>query len=405
MVIRQPYSIARYLLNVHDQIARLAILPWLEELRSQLALVEHLPTTTVRWRSVIATCANRCALIESYRGKSASARRLCEIQWRWLESESNQNGAVDARALAIQPWINLGRLDWLGGDLDGALRRFAVFGELSETGKLSMGELAVPSRAWVHIGFESPQEQRRFGKSVFVVESLKAQLGRERYTETLTFADNVPRADEDGVRGFLEEAVVIALAGLGRIVAALNRALDTHRNAISWQRLISQFRCAELLAMAEDRNNARKLCGMTWAACDRLRLDASPQLFPLFLTAGVATLAAHLGEIDLAIKANIVVVRGARLLGDEPLELEALLRLCSIVETGHMWDDTLRRRRKESGYSRFRLESTPNECDAAANAMRTELEQRMAAATVRNGKRRVSGGHATKIRDSASQQA
>ncbi|EYF03094.1 hypothetical protein [Chondromyces apiculatus] len=132
---------------------------------------------------------NNAALIEVYRGDLRSAHRLCQMQLRWAARSEARYGGTTAGVLAVQPWINLGRLKRLEKDVEGALAHFSLVVATLDGAPVRLGPLHLDAEAWQEV----VRHRSLLGmlKAVYLIDSVKTFLGAR---------------DEGAALGFLRQA-------------------------------------------------------------------------------------------------------------------------------------------------------------------------------------------------------
>jgi hypothetical protein len=89
------------------------------------------------------TLLNNAALLFASIGDLAEAHALCDLQMRWLGGLCATEDADAMATFAIAPWVNIGRLRRIEGDLDGARAQFAVFAPRGDD-VVAFGGFALP---------------------------------------------------------------------------------------------------------------------------------------------------------------------------------------------------------------------------------------------------------------------
>jgi tetratricopeptide (TPR) repeat protein len=162
----------------------------------------------------LAAAGNTMALRCVHYGQPAAAETLCRAQLDWLAVRAPSS--VSGARLAIAPWINLGRLASLRGDVDEALRHFRIGPPVGEHPPVAtLGPLSVTRQDWI-AALAQPPDMTAAVERGAVLETLKALLRSGRY-EMALFVET----SELALAEALAEARVIAFAALGRHTEAL----------------------------------------------------------------------------------------------------------------------------------------------------------------------------------------
>jgi hypothetical protein len=235
------------------RVPRAPLRDWAAKLLTQLAALGSEP---VAW-PYFAGGVNNAALIEVFRGDLQNAQEMCEIQLRWISRLLHAHGVLAAGNLAVQPWVNLGRLCRIRGDDEGALQRFALLVDTLAGVPLRIGPVTFDAAAWrelVHTKVMLPEL-----RAVYVVESVKTYLAARDNTGAAEF---LRRAREfmDETQPFtlldeMEFQVFAKLERLGDAMAVLDRG--TWNESAYGKLLRFTYRVA-LHAVGGDREQSRR---------------------------------------------------------------------------------------------------------------------------------------------------
>jgi hypothetical protein len=173
-------------------------------------------------------------------GDAAFAEHVCRQQVVWLARAARNSDFLQAKTLAMQPWINIGRLLRQGGDIGRALAFFSGIWRAGEDGLIRFGDIA-----------GAPAEfGRTSAELLFVSDTAKAYYDSGRLHEGLKFVRNVARRTKAlAVEGWADEVEFQFLLRLERWNSA-NRVLKRG----SWTRgahelLLNAFYQCVLLAL------------------------------------------------------------------------------------------------------------------------------------------------------------
>lgn len=372
---RAPLPGAR-LLTVNEQPVRRPLDAWSADVLGDIDAALAQPGVAERARTVTG-CGNHASLVLAHAGRADDAERIVRAQVAWLQAGADRTGQGALLALAVQPWINLGRLHVLAGRADAALRHFAEVRACGMDAPVTLAGRVVHPADWAAAGWEAA-ELARFGRSAWVIEGLRARLAAGDWAGAREMADGEGDGDAGGAAAFLREASWIALGREGRADAALARMEPALRGGGAWDRMVAHLRRAELLLLAGDEARAASAIGELVAVCGRMGGLEGLQLPALLIVQALAALAlAHAPSADARTLAERVAA-GARRLDDEVMEIE-VLRLLSAG--GHpaaraRHADALGRRVDATGYARLRPRDHPPVDSAAVDAL---LERMLAA--------------------------
>jgi hypothetical protein len=352
---RPAPTITGTLLLPQDRIAREPISCWASRLTTELEQERRAEWPPRVQAAVLGGIGNNTALIAAHQGHSDTARALCEAQIRCQLRRAGETGDAAISGHALQPWINLGRLDAIAGEWEAALGRFAALAEARAGAPLRLGAVQTDAAAWQVIG-DTPAEFAEFTERVRVVESLKAFLGSRRWAEVLAFAEELPSELGNGTARLVREARIVALAQAGRHVEAEESARDGLRDSAGWEQLVFQLRLAEVIAMAGSLTRAAALLAPVLRAGLDLPAATCGRLQPLYVLTRAAAAAHEVGMHDEAARLARRLLEGARSARDEIFELGCLRLLATAARADERpgWKKALDRLRFATEYMRER---------------------------------------------------
>lgn len=195
------------LLLPRDRPARRPLVTWAERIRRALtAEVAHQPP------DLRAVCAqvNLAALVEASRGELVGARALCRAQLRWLARLLSEGAArEEVLPLAVQPWINLGRLLRIEGRTADSLAHFGLARHCAERRPLTAGFWRVDESDYAAVFDQDPSIVATLW-NIYVLDSLKSYFQAGEFGAALRLVRRRgAAADADGSGAFLAEAEVI----------------------------------------------------------------------------------------------------------------------------------------------------------------------------------------------------
>lgn len=352
---RPAPAIAGTLLLPQDRIAREPLSCWASRLMAELEQERRAEWLAREHAAVLGGIGNNAALIAAHQGHSDTARAICEAQLGCQLRWAGKTGDAAISGHAMQPWINLGRLDAIAGEWEAALARFAAFAGARAGAPLRLGAVQTDGVAWQVIG-DTPAEFAEFTERVRIVESLKALLGNRRWAEVLAFAEEVPPELGVGTARLVREARIVALAQAGRHMEAEASARDGLRDSAGWEQLVFQLRLAEVIAMAGSPARAAGLLGPVLRAGLDLPAATCGRLQPLYVLTRAAVAACEVGMHDEAVRLARRLLEGARSAGDEIFELGCLRLLAAAARADERpgWKEALGRLRSGTEYVRER---------------------------------------------------
>jgi len=354
-----------------DRIPREPMLPWARQLVDAIKKrFESVRNTRDRART-LGWIGNNAGFIAAHRGDGEVAWRLTERQLWWHGRQARRSGDAAITAFGVQPWVNLGRLEALGGRWREALTRFAGLATYEVADRLEMGCVRVGGRAW-SVVTPSREEFLGFLEVVYIADSLKAMLLNGRFELVHPFAERFKGGG--GLRWMCEEACVVAECRTGDFGAAVARARAGAGEAKGWHRAVLRLRMAEAHACAGEIDRAGEILAQMAGVVRQLSpgQKANPELMPI-----TARLAGACHEAGLAAEACAVareVLKGARAANDEMIQIEMLRLLAAAApdEERETWIDAARTAEEATEYARFRRGRPPS-----PNPVFTELYERL----------------------------
>lgn len=170
----------------------------------------------------IVSLLNLTALIEASRGNVAGARNICEAELNWLSTvaaRATDRGPI--LALALQPWINLGRLLRLEGRTEQSLRYFSALAQPPAVSPLFLGPCAISAEDWKRLPLSGVADNL---PNIYFVESLKSYFWARDFRCALIFIAQLDAAEMRISPRFVREAKIIAHISSGNAEAAYELA-------------------------------------------------------------------------------------------------------------------------------------------------------------------------------------
>jgi hypothetical protein len=245
--------------------------------------------------------------------------------------------------LAIQPWINLGRLARIRGDHDRTAQFFCLRDLPIANGSVRLGPVVIPGQVWQRLRDDTP-EIRDLLMTVRWLETLKTSIAVRDYDRTLRCA-RTGASSADELRPYLDEAVVMALTALGR----LDEAAETVQHAdaaatLPVQMVWEVYHCTLFIARGRGPDAAGRLRRLAAFFSPGLLLE-SPDPSTLHLAAHLAKLLEAAGDREAALDLYGRGYAGACRVCDEAWSmalLEQMVRLSAGAHQQPQWERELR---------------------------------------------------------------
>lgn len=233
------------LLIPHEKLVREPLQKWAGRWLEWVMCQEPSLCVDLRRTRELAKCLNQVALIEFYRGNRLGAECLCWLQIEWIHRLVMQTQAADLLEIALQPWINIGRLQMAEGSFDGAMAKFCVLQEFDRRTLLAIGPIRFTDAAWNRI-HASESDLRSRLEAVFVIDSLKCLLVSGQVEEVHSFRRH--QSDiSPYLHPFFAEAEILAFVAAGSLRIGLDLALRYMNETEGWKRIVFALRVANLL--------------------------------------------------------------------------------------------------------------------------------------------------------------
>ena len=318
-------TVSTALLLPQDRIPRGPLTTWAERLASDLVHYRRSFRKVRDLCAAVARNANNTALVASMQGAASVARLLCQqqISWHYRLSKRSRDPAIAAHA--VQPWVNLARLDGMSGDWRAALARLARLQDYRARGRTYLGFVQVPESGWQVAASTRPSFEATLD-AMYVIDSLKVLLLNREFTEVLAFASHLPPDCPDGLKRFVSEASAVAAARLGDAEGARRIALTALEIAQGWERVVFKIRIAEISGVA-DTAQARNVAAPVVAVIQEVSPAKKSSLQILYILQRLSTLCREIGMDGEACSVAKDVYDAARAAGDEVFEIESLRTL------------------------------------------------------------------------------
>ena len=176
---------------------------------------------------------NNAALVLAYAGERGWAKQICKREIEWIANMVVGLCPVDAAPLlrlAIDPWVNYGRLLSIEGEGDRARLHFERVFSLNSDSPVDLGAYSMDPDTWKEIKFLDPLIAE-VTKAVYVIDSLKSYFQSSDYENALRFIEHVPWTNKTPLQSVVDEAKLICRSALGfhdQVLAAVAELATTH---------------------------------------------------------------------------------------------------------------------------------------------------------------------------------
>jgi hypothetical protein len=345
----EPLSkiVSRAFYTPQVRVVRRPLLAWSTTLEEQLKGEFDHDGVSCRGSSV-AFCFNQAALVELFRGRMDDAAELCKAQLQWQLSPTRLAEHALPHFSALQPFINLIRLDARRGDAELALGKFHTL-EKIRVGIDSEGQFRVPELLTELIRKE--RTAARLAETAFVIDSLKLLLQHEPPIEVLKFCEQHEAGRLAALSPIFAEARIIALCCLGQY----NTAREYLHAEIDRDCALAYVFILRLIEMALVERDLRILQDLVEMAIElsRSSIVNTPDPNALAWLCRLATLLALTGrELD-AFAMALSGLEMAKVIDDEPFQIEFLSflsRSASSCDARSQFAELLRRKLAHTEY-------------------------------------------------------
>lgn len=327
------------LLTAHLRLPRRDLGEWGAEVAAQ---IESLPGPSSRGLSTpelahVVACGNVTALLQSYVGDVRGAAATLHRVLGWLARTAGTRpprGADPSRAaLALQPWVNLGRLHCLAGRFERALAHLAVVPAFLRDRAVVLGPVCIDAS---HLGPDTPARRDvvAVAHATYVADTLRTLLRAGLYDRLGAFTAEVGVCPEDSSTNAIRyEARIVALGRSGLVQDAIAHARAEHGRTVGWDRLVCRVRLAQLLLLAGDPTASRQIGHSLEHACKALCSRARPNFAALLCAQQFARVLILAGDPGAAYALGVCALAGSEAIGDEVLQVELGL-LCADTAPG-----------------------------------------------------------------------
>ncbi|MFE2533747.1 hypothetical protein [Streptomyces sp. NPDC059371] len=222
----KPSLPSREFLRHHERLLRPPLEKWTLRLHRELNGLNVASATEPEEFSSISSCLNKASFAVASARCFDKALQMCEYQLAWVAQRFTENS--DARILghAIQPWINIGRLHVLRGDLNEALPHFVLAEHLADLEPARLGPCFLSSDAWKTILAEGPSALPSILWNVYTLETLKGYLRVRDFAGLRSAISRSRRIVPTKSHGFITEGEILGLLHQGDAEKAVACAVD-----------------------------------------------------------------------------------------------------------------------------------------------------------------------------------
>jgi hypothetical protein len=278
----------------------------------------------------VAIGMNNASLVEALRGEMRRAEQLCLLQLAWAARLVREHGLQTAGDLALQPWVNLGRLRRLEGRHAEARRHFAFLPDLQQGRAIETGPICFDAAA-----FRELVESRTltpFLTTVYVVDTMKTWSGAGDFSGALAFLTEARELVGQAPMPILDELQLITLANLGRYDEAMAVTERPTWQEDGFSKLCKVTYRVSLLAAVRSVEAAAPLAADLTAKVLRAGLEKPSDQRVLRYLHVLATLSGWLGQQEGAVALLRLGLNASRHFGDVPIELSFLEALLATAE-------------------------------------------------------------------------
>lgn len=253
-------SMVQEILTPQDRPVRLPLDEWAH---SRLGELERLKGSMFYDKpevcGAIVDCFNEAALIEVYYGRLDYAKYLCNAAMKWVNDLAQSTGSAWCYRFAVQPYVNLGRLDRIARRWEQSLEKIKVAGEVADGHPVGFGPIILDRTSLRQMAehFPDPTVLR----NIFILDTLKTLLKAGWYSQVRNYFSNWEAVFNLEQKYFVCEASLVALGQLQDYGQALELCAAYLRNSQGGNRLVFLYRRAEILVAAGRVDEAMRILG------------------------------------------------------------------------------------------------------------------------------------------------
>jgi hypothetical protein len=285
---------------------------------------------------------NNAALIFAYLGETSRASEICEYQLTLVAEAMRVHQDPESSAyltMAIDPWVNLGRLLAMRGDAEAATSHFADIFALRSGADRRLGPCAISADAWL-AARSTDLRLDEVTEAVYVTDSLKALFSAGKFSAAAEFVKALSWTHTTSLRWLAAEAKIIALAGLKRHEEILAETAAEPDDATLYVKAIFTQHNIESRVELGDDHAGRLATGLAVLLLSGA-LDQVPAASFMRFTARCGNVLQLLAERPMARAVRLRGLEIARQLRDQPGEWGFLCALRDSTDpptSRHEWD-------------------------------------------------------------------
>ena len=353
-------TISTALLLPGERIPRLPLERWASRLATDL---DQTRKTARRIRVLareVAVLANNTALVATVQGQRGVARQQCEQQVNWHHRLGRRSRDPGLCGHAVQPWVNIGRLESLSGDWRASLNRFAHLNAYRTTDELRLGKVRIGRTGWEAVAASRTEFQQMLD-AINVIDSLKTLLTNGRFEDVLTFTSRLGTQFGEILLRRSDEAMIVARCRLGDFEGACDLATAAAKQVRGWERAVFGVRLGEVLACAGDHRRAASLLGSVSATVACVSPEKKGELQSLYMLLRLCTVCGEIGLDDHMLALARDIYNGASKADDEVFQIESLRILAEHTPASERerWREELDRLEETTDYVRYRRGGKP----------------------------------------------
>lgn len=217
---------SREFLRHHERLLRPPLEKWAMQLHGELSRLNVESTTEPEEFSSISSCLNKASFAVASARHFEQALQMCEYQLAWVAQRFAEQADATILSHAFQPWINIGRLHVLRGDLNKALPHFVLAEHLADLKPADLGPCFLSSNAWAVILAEGPSALPSVLWNVYTLETLKGYLRVRDFAGLRVAISRARRIVPTQSHGFITEGEILGLLHQGAVEESVACAAD-----------------------------------------------------------------------------------------------------------------------------------------------------------------------------------
>jgi hypothetical protein len=197
-------------LLLQDRLCRPPLQQWAKGICRQLK--EELSQKRIN-PSQMASLLNLAALVEALRGDTLTAKAICQAELTWLANlPLQQFHRRTIAALALQPWINIGRVLRIEEEVGEALNHFTLALKQQTNEPIFLGPFVITSEDWRDLAGSDIAGSLW---NIYLVDTLKSFFKVGAFDDALEFIRNLPSRAAAPSDNLLLEGKIISCVGIG----------------------------------------------------------------------------------------------------------------------------------------------------------------------------------------------